>query len=203
MTTISQRKLVAGTVAVAMLAAAGAAFAAMKLDHATTTNRIVAIRPSVGIGGFGLGGRLGGRGLGGGVGPGARGGFGANGRGFGLGLGLFGQGAASITSYLGIDSSTLRSDLQNGQTLAQIAKAQGKTAGGLVSAIVTAEEKALDSAVTAGRLTAAQKQQIESRLSQTVTAIVNGTRPAGGFFGGDFFGPGFANAGRSPGAATA
>jgi len=203
MTTISQRKLVAGTVAVAMLAAAGAAFAAMKLDHATTTNRIVAIRPSVGIGGFGLGGRLGGRGLGGGVGPGARGGFGANGRGFGLGLGLFGQGAASITSYLGIDSSTLRSDLQNGQTLAQIAKAQGKTAGGLVSAIVAAEEKALDSAVTAGRLTAAQKQQIESRLSQTVTAIVNGTRPAGGFFGGGFFGPGFANAGRSPGAATA
>ncbi len=193
----SQRKLIAGTVLVAVLSAAGAAFAAIKLDHTTTNARTVAAVAEPGIGGFGLGGRLGGRGLGGGLGQGGgprtfrRGG--GPGFGFGAGgFGLLGQGLTAVSSYLGLDASTLRSDLEKGQTLAQIAKAQGKTADGLVSAIVAAEEKALESSVSAGRLTKAQEQQLESRLTQTVTALVNGARPAAGrgLFGGGLPQPG-------------
>src|SRR5579871_3064295 len=121
----AQRRLVAGTIAVAVLAAAGAAFAAVRLEHATRTERMILVRPNAGIGGFGLGGRLGGRGLGGGLGAGAsapRGpgfgrGFGGQstgaprfGLGTGLAFGLFGQGLATATSYLGIDAATLRGE---------------------------------------------------------------------------------------------
>lgn len=203
----AQRKLIAGAVAVAVLAAAGAAFAAMRLDHAAGSYRAIVARPSLGVGGFGLGGRLGGRGLGGGVGAGGREGLGGQasrvpGFGSGLGLGRVGQSlVTTVTGYLGIDSSTLRSDLQKGQTLAQIAQAQGKTADGLVSAVVATEQASLGAAVSSGRLTSAQEQQIESRLSQLVTAIVDGTRPAGGF--GRGLGPGAARPNGSPGAGSA
>jgi hypothetical protein len=184
----SQHKLVAGTITLAVLAAAGAAFAAIKLDHSGTSVRTVAARPNAGIGGFGLGGRLGGRGFGGGVGPGERPGSpGVRPGGIGFAFGLFGQGLASVTGYLGIDATTLRGDLAKGQTLAQIAKAQGKSADGLIAAVVAAEKKALDSTVASGRLSQSQEQSIESRLSQAVTATVNGTRSSGAF-GRSFFG---------------
>jgi hypothetical protein len=194
---LPRTRLVAGTVTLAVLAAAGAAFAAIKLDHATSTSTRVSVRPSPGLGGFGLGGRLGGRGLGGGVGPGGERGLGPPGAGPGLGLGFLGEDVGAVTSYLGIDSLTLRSDLAKGQTLAQIAKARGKTADGLVSVIVSAEKKALDSQVSSGRLSKAGEQQIESRLPQAITALVNGTPPAGGL-GRGFFGRGLPRPGASP-----
>ncbi len=189
----SQHKLIAGTVTLAVLAAAGAAFAAIKLDQSGTTVRTIAVRPSAGVGGFGLGGRLGGRGFGGGVGgeegtggrPAIGAGIGAGGIGFAFGL--FGQGLASVTGYLGVDASTLRGDLAKGQTLAQVAKSRGKSSAGLIAAVVAAEKKALDASVTSGRLSKAQEQQIESVLTQTVTGIVDGTRSSGGF-GRSFFG---------------
>jgi hypothetical protein len=111
-------------------------------------------------------------------------GFGGGGPGFGHG-GPGGPGGPlgnldAAATYLGVTSAVLKTDLQGGQTLAQVATAQGKTADGLVSALVTAAKSDLDAQVTAGNLTAAQETSIESDLTAHITDLVNGVRPAGG-----------------------
>ncbi len=114
--------------------------------------------------------------------------------GFGRGSGFFGvvvlRGELrAAAAYLGLTTAQVRSDIQSGQTLAQIAAAQGKTADGLVAALVAATKARLARAVSAGAMTSAQAQSIEATLSRQITDIVNGTGPAGGFRPG--FGRGF------------
>src|SRR4051794_11500714 len=46
-----------------------------------------------------------------------------------------GPASAAVASYLGLTQAELRADLQKGQTLAQIATAEGKTVAGLEAAI--------------------------------------------------------------------
>ena len=77
----------------------------------------------------------------------------------------------------------LRTQLASGQTLAQIAKAQGKTADGLVAAMVTASKTALDTAVGNGYLTQQQATLIETTMASRLKAFVNGTGPRGPFGG--------------------
>jgi hypothetical protein len=175
-------KLILATLAAAMLAAGGAAFAAVELATGSTPTTVTVTTPiGVGLGSYGMSGSLEGRGLGGGLGPGDD--FDGPGPGypprpFGLGgFAFLGDSIDSMSSYLGISSATLRSDLADGQTLAEVANEQRKSVAGLVSAIVAAARKGLDSAVTAGRMTQAQVGDIASRLPQIVTDIVNGTRP--------------------------
>jgi hypothetical protein len=86
-----------------------------------------------------------------------------------------GEGLTAAATYLGVTEAQLRTQLQSGKTLADVAKAQGKTADGLVQAMVDAEKAELDKAVQSGRLTAAQEQQIVAQLKQRVTDMVNGT----------------------------
>jgi hypothetical protein len=126
-------------------------------------------------------------------GMGAPGGMGFGGMGFG---GAGGGELSAAATYLGLTSSQIQSDLRGGQTLAQIANSTtGKSSSGLVTALVSAEDSALDSAVSAGKLTSSQEQTIESNLQTRITDLVNGTRPQG-FRGG--FAPGF-RGGRGPG----
>lgn len=121
------------------------------------------------------------------------GGFGFGpGPGHGLGHpghGLFGEGLEAAAGYLGITTDELRSELRSGKTLAQIATAHGKTADGLVAALVAAAKQRLDQAVAAGRITSSQEQTMLSRLQSLLQAVVNGTPPQGGFFGGPRDGP--------------
>jgi ribosomal protein S20 len=95
--------------------------------------------------------------------------------GFGLGSDMH-RGFAVLetaATYLGMSEADLREALEN-KTLAEIAKEKGKTAGGLVQAIVAAEEKTIDEAVADGRITKAQASEIKSRLAEHVKALVNG-----------------------------
>jgi len=78
-------------------------------------------------------------------------------------------------SYLGLDFKALVSQLVAGKTLAQVAVAQGKTADGLVAAVVSAVKTKLDAQVTAGRITAAQETTFLTQLQTSVTAFVNGS----------------------------
>ncbi|HWB22925.1 MAG TPA: hypothetical protein VG652_08555 [Gaiellaceae bacterium] len=96
------------------------------------------------------------------------------------GVGGPGGNLDAAATYLGVTGAVLKTDLQNGKTLAQVATAQGKTVDGLVSALVTAAKSDLDTQVTAGNLTAAQEASIESDLTAHITDMVNGVRPAGG-----------------------
>jgi hypothetical protein len=103
--------------------------------------------------------------LGGGPGHGPRAGAGV------------GRGLDAAASYLGLTKAELRTKLASGQSLAAIAKAQGKTTDGLVSAMLADASKRLDDAVAAGRLTSDQKEAILARLKTGLTAMVEGKRP--------------------------
>jgi hypothetical protein len=100
-----------------------------------------------------------------------------------------GQELQAAASYLGMTQAALRSSLENGQTLAQVAKAKGKSVDGLVAALVNAEKAHLAQAVKDGRLTDAQRDSIVSGLKTRVTAMVNGTGGPGFGRGGPGFGP--------------
>lgn len=106
--------------------------------------------------------------------------FGHHGFGHGFGFGLLDTAA----SYLGVTEAQLRTELEGGKTLAQAAKDHGKSADGLVDALVSAEQKRLDAAVAAGRLTKDQEATIVAGLKQRITDVVNGTAGPG-------HGPGF------------
>ena len=81
-------------------------------------------------------------------------------------------------AYLGVTEAELREALGEGKTLAEVARAAGKTVDGLVDAIVGATAKKLDEAVTEGRLTKAQRDEIASGLEARTRAFVERARPA-------------------------
>ena len=96
----------------------------------------------------------------------------------GPGHGGFGE-LDVAAKYLGVTEASLRDSLMNGKSLAQVAKDKNKSIDGLVGAIVAEEKKELAAAVTAGRLTDAQRDSIEQDLAARVKAMVNGERPPG------------------------
>jgi polyhydroxyalkanoate synthesis regulator phasin len=81
-----------------------------------------------------------------------------------------------IANAIGIDVATLQSRLAKGESLATIA---GAKKDALVAALVAEENKEIDAAVTAGKLTAAQATTLKANATAHVTAMVDGTRPAG------------------------
>jgi len=105
---------------------------------------------------------------------------------FGFGPGLDGphgihhvhMGLDAAASYLGMSESALRSALDSGKTLAQVAKDKGKSVDGLVAAMVSAEKAQLAAAVKAGRLTQAEANSIQADVTARITDLVNGKLPA-------------------------
>jgi hypothetical protein len=101
----------------------------------------------------------------------------------------------AAAAFLGVDEDALRTQLRNGKSLAQIAKDEGKSVDGLVTAIVAATTNRIDEAVGAGRITKAQRDEIVAGLQKRTAAIVNGDFPAFKGRGG----PGFGRGGPGPG----
>jgi hypothetical protein len=66
----------------------------------------------------------------------------------------------TAASYLGVSVDQLRQDLDSGQSLADVAKAQGKSVDGLKQAILDAAKQRLDQAVKDGVLTAAEEKDL-------------------------------------------
>ncbi len=87
-------------------------------------------------------------------------------------------GAAAAAKYLGLSESQLRAKLESGKTLAQVAKDEGKSVDGLVAALKADLMQKLDQAVSDGRLTKAQEQQILAEADQRLNDLVNGKLPA-------------------------
>src|SRR5437773_9928986 len=108
----------------------------------------------------------------------------------GRGFRIEGQPLAAAATYLGISEADLRTKLQSGQTLAQIAAATaGKSRDGLIAALVADENAKIDQAQKDGKITADQVTQLKANVTTRVTALVDGTFPAG---------PGFGPGGRGP-----
>jgi hypothetical protein len=95
----------------------------------------------------------------------------------GLHRGMFGPGLDAAATYLGVTEAQLRTELESGKTLAQIATAHGKTAEGLVGALLDAAKQKLDSAVAAGRLSRADADSMLAGLKDRMTELVNGRFP--------------------------
>ena len=108
----------------------------------------------------------------------------------------------AAAKYIGITEEQLQTELQSGKTLAEVAKAHGKTADGLVNAMVADATKKLDAAVKAGHLTQAQASDMLAALKDQVTDLVNGNFPTPPFGGPEGFrgAPGFRNFHRGGGA---
>ena len=104
----------------------------------------------------------------------------------------------AAAAYLGVDEEALRERLRGGDRLADVAKAEGKSVDGLVTAIVSATTKRLDEAVAAGRITKAQRDEIVAGLKQRTTEIVNGDFPALKGREGRGFGPRFGDPDHQP-----
>jgi hypothetical protein len=108
----------------------------------------------------------------------------------------FGADTAAAAKYLGLDESALRDKLGNGQSLADVAKAQNKDVQGLEDAIVASQKARLDQAVSDKKVTQSQADDMLAKLKSHVDDLVNakppdrpalrGRRGAGPRF---FFGP--------------
>jgi len=116
--------------------------------------------------------------------------FGPGGRGPGGPHAMITNDLAAAAAYIGTTEADVRTKLQAGQTLAQIATAAGKTRDGLIAAMVADANAKIDAAVAAGTITAAQAAEKKATLTAHVTAEVDHTRPAGG--------PGFPGRGPRP-----
>ncbi len=86
-------------------------------------------------------------------------------------------GAAAVATYLGLTQAELRTQLESGKTLAQVAEAQGKSVSGLKDAIYADAKSHLDQAVADGRITAAQETTRLADLKSHLDEIVNRSGP--------------------------
>jgi hypothetical protein len=98
---------------------------------------------------------------------------------------------ALVSTTIGVDSATIKSRLQAGESLAQIA---GAKKDALIAVLVADKTKRIDAAVTAGKLTAAQATEKKANLVAHVTEEINevggkGPKDGRGGHGRDHRGP--------------
>jgi len=91
---------------------------------------------------------------------------------------------AVVTSTLGFSLDTVNTRMKAGESLAQIA---GAKKDALIAALATEVNKQIDSAVTAGKVTAAQATAQKAKTTERVTNMVNNVKYKGykGFKGGN------------------
>ncbi|MDH5421197.1 MAG: hypothetical protein OEY55_05290 [Acidimicrobiia bacterium] len=131
---------------------------------------------------------------------GHRGAFGRDGdgmRGFGGRLAM----SSTLPDLLDIDADELRTQLQAGSTIAEIAEANGVSVDDVINGLVGEASDRLGTAVTDGKISQEQADEALTKMTERITDMVNGEAPIGrGGFGGhergrhgghgDGFGPG-------------
>jgi Arc/MetJ-type ribon-helix-helix transcriptional regulator len=85
---------------------------------------------------------------------------------------LFGEKLSAAADYLGLTQAELRTKLSAGRTLADIAKASGKSVDGLKKAILDEAEKNLDQLVEDGELTRAEADEMLARMKSHIDDLV-------------------------------
>ncbi len=89
----------------------------------------------------------------------------------------------AVAEVLGITEDELRADLQSGQTLAQIAEAQGMSAEDFRTALESAVRTDLQAQLDAGAITQEQFDEISGELDTKLDEAINSTGGLG-FHGG-------------------
>ena len=85
----------------------------------------------------------------------------------------FFHGLDSAAGYLGLTEAQLRAKLNDGKTLAQIAKDEGKSIEGLKEAMLKDVKAKLDAAVKAGRLSKDKEAQVLKDFEGRIDNLVN------------------------------
>jgi hypothetical protein len=94
--------------------------------------------------------------------------------------GVIGDQFSVAATYLGTTTADLRTKMQAGQTLAQIAAAtSGKSRDGLVAALTADAKAKIAAAQTAGTITAAQATELTNDLTTRIANFVDSNRPMG------------------------
>ena len=94
--------------------------------------------------------------------------------------GVIGDQFSVAATYLGTTTDDLRTKMQAGQTLAQIAAAtSGKTRDGLVAALTADAKAKIAAAQTAGTITADQATELTNDLATRIANFVDNNRPQG------------------------
>ena len=81
---------------------------------------------------------------------------------------------------IGVTVEELRTALQDGQTIAEVAAANDVDAQVVIDALVDAASARIDEAVADGELTAEEGEERKANLDERMTALVNGERPPHG-----------------------
>ncbi len=89
-------------------------------------------------------------------------------------------GLDAAATYLGMTDEALRTELQGGKTLKQVAEAKDKSVTGLIAALVKEAKAHIDEEVTNGRLTAAQATTLKAAVEARITEMVNNGMPLRG-----------------------
>lgn len=79
----------------------------------------------------------------------------------------------SVSTLLGLTPAEIQTQLQNGQSLVEIAATKGVTESALVDAILTPMKQQVQQMVTAGYLTQQQAEQRVQLMTQNIQAAVN------------------------------
>ena len=111
---------------------------------------------------------------------GGRGGPDGRGHGGRGGRGGFGVGLSVVATAIGIPEADLRTALQGGQTIAQVAQAHNVTADAVIAALTTDLQTRLDKEVAAGTITQAQADLRKADAATRFADLVNRSGPFGG-----------------------
>jgi polyhydroxyalkanoate synthesis regulator phasin len=107
--------------------------------------------------------------------------FRGHGPGFGHGFGhpmhMELHGLETAAAYLGLSEDELKTQLEDGKSLADVAQAQEKSVDGLVDALVEQANGRIDEAVEDGHLTEEQGDELKAKTRERVQAFVNGELP--------------------------
>jgi polyhydroxyalkanoate synthesis regulator phasin len=89
-----------------------------------------------------------------------------------MGRGL--EAVRQAADFLGLSLEELGTALRDGETLAEIAAAQGSSAEALIDHLTGLAAEHLDELVADGRITAEQKADMLEHMTERITALVNG-----------------------------
>ncbi len=83
-----------------------------------------------------------------------------------------------VADLLGVDAATLRTEVMNGSTLAEVATAQGVDPQAVIDGLVAEAKTHLDQGVADGRLS---QDEADARLTEMTTRITDAVNNGGGF----------------------
>lgn len=89
------------------------------------------------------------------------------------------RGMKEIYDAIGLEPQEIFEQLRDGRTIVQIAEDHGVTRQNLIDAVVDPLVERLDTAVTDGRMTRQQADEMVSRTTEAITKVIDGEMPSG------------------------